>query len=149
MFSVIELRGFLKRNNSDFEILAHDTPIISTQDAAKYFDIDKAVPTFIVDTEQGFVAFVISSKRGKIDFKTMKQSLGFSKLKMADREKVQEMTGYKAGSIPLIGHNLPCVFDDCLLDYDYIYGGSGDELHTLKIAPNDVMRLNNIIKHIT
>jgi len=58
------------------------------------------------------------------------------------------MTGYKAGSIPLIGHNLPCVFDDCLLDYDYIYGGSGDELHTLKIAPNDVMRLNNIIKHI-
>ena len=148
MFSVIELRDFLEKNNSDFEILAHDTPIISTQDAAKYFDIDKTAPTFIMDTEQGLVAFIISSKRGKIDFKAMKQSLEFSKLKMADREKVQEMTGYKTGSIPLIGHNLPCVFDDCLLDYDYIYGGSGDELHTLKIVPNDVIRLNNIIKHI-
>jgi len=52
MFSVIELKKFLKNNNSDFEILAHDTPIISTQDAAKYFDIDKVAQTFIMDTEQ-------------------------------------------------------------------------------------------------
>jgi prolyl-tRNA editing enzyme YbaK/EbsC (Cys-tRNA(Pro) deacylase) len=79
----------------------------------------------------------------------MRQKLGFSKLKMADREKVQKITGYSAGAIPLIGHKLPCVFDDCLLDYDYIYGGSGDELQTLKITPNDVMCLNNVIKHIT
>jgi prolyl-tRNA editing enzyme YbaK/EbsC (Cys-tRNA(Pro) deacylase) len=143
-----ELRNFLENNNSNFEILAHNTPIISTQDAAKYFDIDKAAPTFIMDTEQGLVAFIISSKRGKVDFKAMKQSLGFSKLKMADRRKVQKMTGYATGTIPLIGHNLPCVFDDCLLDFDYIYGGSGNELHTLKIVPNDVIRLNNIIKQI-
>ena len=149
MFSMIELRDFLEKNNSDFEILAHDTPIVSTQDAAKYFDVQKAAPTFIMDTEQGLVAFIISSKRGKIDFKAMMQYLGFSKLKMADKEKVQKMIEYEIGAIPLIGHNLPCVFDDCLLDYDYIYGGTGDELHTLKIIPDDVIRLNNVIKHIT
>jgi len=148
MFSMIELRDFLENNNSDFEILAHSTPIISTQEAAKYFDIEKAAPTFIMETDQGLVALIVSSNRGKIDFKAIKQNLGFSKLKMADREKVQKMTGYEIGVIPLIGHNLPCVFDDCLLNYDYIYGGSGDELHTLKITPNDVIRLNNVIKHI-
>ncbi len=148
MFSIIELKKFLENNNSDFEILAHEMPIISTQDAAKYFDIDKAAPTFIMETEQGLVAFILSSKRGKIDFKAMKQRLGFVKLKMADSEKVQKMTGYEIGAIPLIGHNLPCVFDDRLLDHDFIYGGSGDKLHTLKIVPGDVIRLNNVIKHI-
>ena len=149
MYSMIDLRNFLENNNSDFEILAHNTPIISTQDAAKYFDIEKAAPTFIMETDLGLVAFIISSKRGKINFKEMKEKLGFSELKMADREKVQKITGYSTGAIPLIGHKLPCVFDDCLLDYDYIYGGSGDELQTLKITPNDVMYLNNVIKHIT
>jgi len=148
MFSIIELENFLKDNNSDFEILAHDTPIISTQDAVKYFDIDKTAPTFVMDTDQGYVAFIVSSKRGKLDLKSMKQKLQFSKLKMADREKVQSEIGYAVGAIPLIGHDLPCVFDDCLFDNEYIYGGSGDELHTLKIAPKDVIRLNNVVKHM-
>ena len=148
MFSIIELKNFLQNSNCDFEILSHDAPIISTHDAAKYFDIGKAAPTLIMDTEQGLVAFIISSKRGKIDFKAMRQDLGFSKLKMADRAKIKEITGYETGAVSLIGHNLPCIFDDCLLENDYIYGGSGDELHTLKITPRDVMRLNNVIKHI-
>ena len=98
MFSIIELRDFLEKNNSNFEILKHDTPIVSTQDAAKYFDIEKAAPTFIMETEQGLVAFIISSRRGKINFETMKRNLGFSKLKMADREKAQKITGYETGT---------------------------------------------------
>ena len=148
MFSLADLRDFLIGNNSDFEILEHDSPIISTQDAEKYFDMDKLPPTLIMDTEQGLVAFIVSSNRGKIDFKGLKQILGFSKLKMADKEKVEKAIGYKMGAIPLIGHNLPCVFDKGLFEHDYIYGGSGDELHTLKIVPEDVSRLNNVIKYI-
>lgn len=148
MFSIIELEAFLKNNNSNFEILKHDNPIVSKQDAAAYFDIEKAAPTFIMDTEQGLVAFIISSKRGKLDLKAIKQDLGFSKLKMADKEKVQKTTGYEIGAIPLVGHNLPCVFDNYLLENDYIYGGSGDTFHTLKIAPHDVCNLNNVIKNI-
>lgn len=57
-------------------------------------------------------------------------------------------TGYQAGAVPLIGHNLPCVLDNDLLENDFIYGGSGDEHHTLKIAPGDVLRLNNVIHFI-
>jgi len=79
----------------------------------------------------------------------MKRKLGFSKLKMADSGKVLEMTGYETGAIPLIGHDLPCVFDDWLLTFDYIYGGTGDAFHTLKIKPSDIARLNNVVKHIS
>ena len=148
MFSITELKNYLNDNNSDYEILEHESPILSTQDAAKYFDINKAAPTFIVDTEHGLVALIISSRRGKIDFKTMRQTLGFSRFKMADKEKVEKEIGYQTGTVPLIGHNLPCIFDNSLLENDYIYGGSGDVRHTLKIVPNDILRLNNIIKHI-
>jgi len=148
MFSITELETFLINQNSDFEILTHETPIVSTQDAAKYFDIDKAAPTFIMETEQGLIAFIVSSKRGKLDFKAIKQVLGFSKLKMADKDSIEKAIGYKTGTIPFIGHNLPCVFDKCLLEHDYIYGGSGDEFRTLKISPYDVLRLNNVIKNL-
>ena len=148
MLSIIELEDFLRINDCDFEILEHDTPIISTQDATKYFDIEKAAPTFIMDTEQGLVALIVSSKYGRIDFKVMKQKLEISKCKMADKERIKTATGYEIGTIPLLGHNLPCIVDENLLSYDFIYGGSGDGLHTLKIAPNDIMRLNNVIKRI-
>jgi len=148
MLSMNELRAFLERNNCDFELLAHEKPIVSTLDAAQYFDIEKAAPTFIMETEQGLTALIVSSKRGRMDFKAMKRELGFSKLKMADSGKVLEMTGYETGAIPLIGHRLPCVFDDWLLVFDYIYGGTGDSLHTLKINPADVIRLNNVVKHL-
>ncbi|CQR55501.1 hypothetical protein [Paenibacillus riograndensis] len=38
--------------------------------------------------------------------------------------------------------------DNRLLSMDYIYGGSGDELHTLKIAPAEVVRLNRILAFV-
>ncbi len=143
MFSIEQLEEYLKQNHCDFEIIKHDEPIISTQDAAKYFDINKAAPTFILQSEAGLVALIISSQYGKIDFKKLKAELSFSKLKFADKDIVKEVTGYTVGSIPLIGHNLICAMDRTLLQYDYIYGGTGDEYHTLKIAPLDVFKLSN------
>lgn len=70
--------------------------------------------------------------------------LGLSRLKLADKKKIEKSTGYKVGAIPLIGVELPCIFDECLLERDFIYGGSGNELFTLKTAPKDVKRLNNV-----
>ncbi len=78
----------------------------------------------------------------------MKIQLGYSKLKMASADKIEKQTGYKVGSIPIIGTNLPCIFDNRLLEFDYIYGGTGDELITLKINPHDVKRLNSVIHYL-
>lgn len=64
---------------------------------------------------------------------------------MAGKEKVQRSTGYAVGAIPLIGLRLPCIFDERLLTYDYVYGGTGDERVTLKIVPYDVKRLNPVV----
>ena len=143
--TVKELEAFLRENNADFELLKQDKPILSAADAAAYYPVEKAAPTFVLQTEDGLIGCLVSVNSGRLDFETLKQKFGYTKLKMADKKKIESQTGYEVGAIPLIGLGLPCLFDNALLAYDYIYGGAGDELVTLKIAPQDVMRLNKII----
>ena len=143
--TVKELEAFLRDNNADFELLKQDKPILSAADAAAYYPVEKAAPTFVLQTEDGLIGCLVSVNSGRLDFETLKQKFGYTKLKMADKKKIESQTGYEVGAIPLIGLGLPCLFDNALLAYDYIYGGAGDELVTLKIAPQDVMRLNKII----
>lgn len=145
MYSVQELERVLREAGADFQLIHQDAPILSAADAAPYYDVQKAAPTFILQSGSGLVACVLSANRGRMDLEAMKEKFGFSKLKMADRKKVLKETGYEVGTIPLIGHGLDCIFDDSLLQYDHIYGGTGDALVTLKIAPQDVKNLNHII----
>ncbi len=146
MLTIKELNEFLIQNNADYELIRHDKPILSTNDAKSLFDINKAAPVFIMETEEGLIALIASAQRGRLDLKDIKLTLGFDKFKMANPQNIFDATGYKPGEIPLIGHSLSCIFDNKLLDHDYIYGGSGNIYYTLKINPNDVMRLNKIIK---
>lgn len=145
MYSLQELTAYLKQAGASFELIKQKSPIVSTEDARQYYDIKKAAPTFILESDMGLIACTISANHGKMDFKDMKEKFGFSKLKMADKKEIKKVTGYEIGTIPLVGHNLECIFDDLLLKYDFIYGGTGNELVTLKINPNDVKRLNHLI----
>ncbi len=145
MYTVRDLEQYLSEAQANFQLIKQDRPIHAAQDAKRYYDIEKSAPTFILQNENGLLACIISINRGRLDFEAMKRQFCFSKLKMADRRKVEKLIGYNVGAIPLIGHDLTCIFDDSLLKHDYIYGGTGDELVTLKIKPEDVKRLNNVI----
>ena len=144
MLTMTELFDYLTEQKADFTIISHPKPIQSLQDAAEYFEPQKSVPTFILDDGVGLIALFSSSGRGRLDLKRIAEKLNISRLKMADRRKIFKLTGYEAGGIPLIGLSLPCIFDERLLTFDYLYGGSGDPLHTLKICPLDVKRLNHV-----
>lgn len=148
MFTIQELNVYLEKRKADFEIIKNETPILTTQDAKEYFDIDLAAPVLIVQSEQRLFLLIVSARRGKLDFKELGNRLGFTKFNLADQKIVEKETGYKTGAMPLVGIELPCIFDTRLLQFDYIYGGSGDELHTLKITPKDVRRLNSVILEI-
>ena len=50
-------------------------------------------------------------QNGRLDFKKLKTQLGFEKLKMADRKKVEKQTGYLTGCISLVGLRNPCIID--------------------------------------
>ena len=145
MYSLQELEQLLRNEEAKFELINQNKPIRSVKDAEAYYDIEKSAPTFILQSEEGMIACIALGTRGKLDLSEIKRKFGFLKLKMAEGEKIKKQLGYDVGAIPLIGHGLPCIFDNLLLQCDYIYGGTGNELVTLKIDPIDVKRLNQII----
>lgn len=134
-----------KLENIQYEIISQERPILSVSNAEGYYPIEKSAPTFILQTENGFVGCFTAFQNGRLDLVKLKKLFGFQKLKLADREKIKSITGYDVGTIPLVGLELPCLFDKKLLRHDFIFGGAGDELLTLKISPEDLLEVNEII----
>ncbi|MDR3564470.1 MAG: YbaK/EbsC family protein, partial [Negativicutes bacterium] len=52
---------------------------------------------------------------------------------------------FNPGDTPLVGLDLPTVFDKKLLQYPFVYGGSGQPNRTLKIAPAALTKLNQVV----
>lgn len=145
MMTLDELVSFLNSSKAEFEIIEHSEPILTVKDADQYFEPDKAVPVFIMHTNEGFFAFIVSGKtlkNRKLDFVKWGKKLGFHKFKLASEDDILYHTGYEAGSVPLIGHNLPIILDNNILDLPFIYGGTGNKYATLKIYPPDLLRLS-------
>jgi prolyl-tRNA editing enzyme YbaK/EbsC (Cys-tRNA(Pro) deacylase) len=142
---ITELNQLLYDEHADFEILTHDKPIHSKHDASDYFRIEETAPTLILETENGYLALIISGEREKIDFKQLKKLLNCRKFQQANPDEIQEKLNLKIGQVPLVGHYLPCIVDKKLFNYPFVFGGTGDLFHTLKIKPEDLINANNVI----
>ena len=134
---VEKLDKILKESELTFEIIHHEKPILSAQDGADFLNIEvgQTAPTLIIKTDKGFFSLVLSGSRGKIDFEKIADILSCSKVKLATPKEVQKITGYEVGAVPLVGLDLPYIVDNRLLNYDFIYGGTGHPTITLKIEP--------------
>ena len=64
--------------------------------------------------------------------------MSYDKIKIADEKVILDETGFTIGAIPIVGLLLPCIIDKKLFEFDFIYGGTGDQNHTLKIAPTEI-----------
>jgi prolyl-tRNA editing enzyme YbaK/EbsC (Cys-tRNA(Pro) deacylase) len=45
----------------------------------------------------------------------------------------------------MLGISLPCIIDRKLLEFSFVYGGSGEKDTTLKIDPNALFKLNKVV----
>jgi len=144
-----ELIQYLNNSGFTYEIIRHETPIHTAQEGAEYFGITvgQTAPTLIVSTSQGLIALIISGNK-KVDFSQLGEKLGIQINGLAKRSEVKKATGFTPGAIPMIGHGLPCVIDTALFEYSEIYGGAGDENYTLKISPQALAALNQVIAQV-
>lgn len=142
---VNDLRERLLNQITDFEIIHHDIPIKSKNDALGYFKIEETAPTLILQTDLGFYALIISGERSKVDFDLIKDLLGCKKIGMANKNEIIDKFKIEPGQVPLTGHNLPCIIDNRIFKYRFVYGGTGDWYYTLKIKPNDLVKVNNVV----
>ncbi|MDO9492898.1 aminoacyl-tRNA deacylase [Acetobacterium sp.] len=146
--TIEEFKSLLNNSDVDYEILQNEKPILTVNDAIGIYEISETAPTIIIKSEKGYFALLLSGDRERIDFKQIKKILICKNVRMARAEEVLETIGYEAGNVPLVGHHLPCVLDQHLLNYRYVYGGVGDANFTLKINPRDLIKVNDIVAEI-
>jgi prolyl-tRNA editing enzyme YbaK/EbsC (Cys-tRNA(Pro) deacylase) len=142
--TIEQLKESLSNQISEFEIIRHEKPIVSKKDAEGLFKIEETAPTLIISTDKGFYALIISGERNKVDFNVIKELLQCSNVNMANKTEIVEKFNIMPGQVPLVGHQLPCIMDQLLFNYPFVYGGSGDLYHTLKIKPEDLVKVNEV-----
>ena len=138
------VQNILENSNFDYKFIFHEKQIYSATEGAGYFGIEvgQTAPTLIIKTDKGYFSIIFSGSRSHIDFEQVAKILGVSRAKLANKDKVREITGFTPGDTPMVGLTLPVIFDKKLLQYPFVYGGSGQPNRTLKISPVALIKLN-------
>jgi prolyl-tRNA editing enzyme YbaK/EbsC (Cys-tRNA(Pro) deacylase) len=128
----------LQENGYAYQLLPQTRPLRSAEDGAAYFGIavGQTAPVLLVesDASQRFLC-LFAGDHGRLDLVNAAALLKVPKLTPVKYKKVYDITGFEPGNLPLFGMNLPCLFDDALLRYPLVYGGSGQENLTLAVDP--------------
>ncbi|GGH27023.1 aminoacyl-tRNA deacylase [Paenibacillus segetis] len=145
-----KLVAILEQQEIEYEIIEHNKQLNSAQEGADYFGISigQTAPTLILKSEKGFYALIVSGDHGKVDFATLRELLSVEQVKLASPQEVEEVTCSKIGNVSLINQGLLTILDRKLIRYEFVYGGTGHPLTTLKIRPSDLEKLNQIVDWI-
>jgi Cys-tRNA(Pro)/Cys-tRNA(Cys) deacylase len=145
MINIELIKEILSENNAEFEIISNPVAIKTKEDAEEYFRIEETAPTLILKTDKGLFSLIVSGKRDKVDFKQLKKLLSCRNLSLMDKNEVKEMFDVEVGCVPLVGLGLPTIYDNMMLEFEFVYGGCGDFYKTLKIKPRDLIKVNNVV----
>ena len=136
------LRQLLASAEADFEILRHEMTYASAEDGAAHGvgTLPEMAPTFILQTERGPLAVVISGTT-RLAYKKIKKRLGLRDVALASPRQVIEITGSEVGTVSLVQASLPTLLDTRLLKLGQVFGGCGVPRHTLRIRVADLARI--------
>lgn len=141
-----KIKTILQEKKVQYEIIHHEKQIRTAQEGAEYLGIEigQTAPTLVLKSEKGYFAMIVSGDRGRINLEEVTGMIGCNQLKMATPKEVQQITGYTVGSVSLVT-SLPCIVDKGLFRYPFVYGGTGEPVSTLKIAPNALEKINHVV----
>ena len=97
---------------------------------------------FIAD---GRPVLVITNGLTRIQRKRLADALDMSRrrVKMADGEQVQSITGYEIGAVPPFGHpqQLDTLLDQGVLQQAVVFGGGGETNALMRVAVSELQRV--------
>jgi len=137
-----ELEVVLKNAQVPYTILSHNRTIHSAAEGAAQGigALANMAPTFILHTENGFLAAIICGDT-RLSYKKIKRALGLKNLCLASPDEVKQITGAEIGYVSLINPGLSTIVDTRIIEKETIFGGCGIPEHTLQINPMDLIRL--------
>jgi len=138
------LQDFIDQNRILAAIISLDEHTLTVEDAARALKVatDQIIKSLVFQVN-GNPFLVINNGLARVDRKKLAAFIGVGrkKVKFADPDAVQKMTGYVVGSMPPFGHKsrLRTLMDPAVIRQETVYGGGGDINATMKLA-TDVLR---------
>ncbi|MGO0060413.1 aminoacyl-tRNA deacylase [Brevibacillus fluminis] len=144
------IQSLLQEKQIPHDILSHPEHLRTAQEGADYLGIElgQTAPTLILATDNGYVALIVSGARGRVRLEEIAAILGVAQVKLAPPRDVLRITGYRVGSVPLVGLELPCILDRALFRFSSVYGGTGHPASTLKLHPEALEQLNRVVAYL-
>ena len=72
--TISEIKEVLDEANCCYEIIEQDKPILSALDAEGFYPVEKAAPTYVLQTENGLIGCITSMQNGRLDWSSVKIS---------------------------------------------------------------------------
>jgi len=137
-----QLHQLLEHAGVAYQISAQPETVLTAKDGVEQGigQLADLAPTLILETEQGYLAAVISAET-RLVYKKIKQELGVKNVALARPDRVSEVTGAEVGFVSLINPGLRTIVDSRLLDKGSIFGGCGIPRYTLQIHPRDLVAI--------
>jgi prolyl-tRNA editing enzyme YbaK/EbsC (Cys-tRNA(Pro) deacylase) len=137
-----QLEALLKASHADHEFFSHGETLRSAEDGVEQGlgHLRDMAPTFIVKTEKGFLAAIISGET-RLSYKKIKKQFGLKNVSLARPEQVEEVTGAKVGYVSLINPGLETIVDRRLLEMEKVFGGCGVPQMSLRIGTADLVKI--------
>ncbi len=141
------LLAFLAEHGVDHEIVAPGVPMPTVPAAAAAIGVGVAqiLKTLLFEDRAGGFVVAIACGIGRVDRARLAAVTGSEKLRVADAADILHVTGYPAGGVaPLaLPQHLPVIVDAAVMKLPVAWGGAGREELLLRVAPADIVRLNN------
>lgn len=140
---LIEYSNTLKQLSIAHEILEH--PELKTPpQVCAHFGVTLAdgLSTMIMKANDEFVA-VIRRDDCRIDFKKLKQAIS-KNIRMASPEEFTNLTGLPLGAARVYNPGLPTFVDQKVFEKEYLIGGSGSFICSIKYNAHDLKNIPGI-----
>lgn len=141
---------FLEKHNMDYEICEFDDSIHNAEGVAEFFGIPlhTVYKTLVVIPEDGGKPILALLSAGhKLDLKSLAKGAGFKKMRMANHQEAEKLTGLKVGGISplaLTSKNWLVYLDQAAVDLDTILISAGQRGINLRLKVDKLIKVLDI-----
>jgi Cys-tRNA(Pro)/Cys-tRNA(Cys) deacylase len=143
METTTRVTEYLARENIPFRIFRHPGPILTLEQAAeeRQQSPEQVVRSILFRIGQGDYLMVLMAGPSQVSWPALRSYLGLSRLTMASKEEVLEVTGYETGAVSPFGLPAPLriLIDNRVLAQNEISIGSGERGTTVIMKKDDLL----------
>ena len=103
---------------------------------------DQIIKSIVLISEKGDAVVAIVDGISRVDTEKIGKIIK-EKVRIAERDEVERLTGFPAGGVPPVGHGCQTLIDSGVFRNNVVYGGGGDEYHLIEISPDEIARANS------